>query len=144
MSIIQTSRELSAPPEAIFAAIEDPERLARWWGPDGFSNTFQTFEFRRGGQWKFIMHGPNGANYPNESVFSEIVPNAKVVLRHISAPHFELEISLSPCKGGTRVSWVQTFQDPGVAASLRHIVEPANEQNLDRLAAETGVAKNGA
>jgi uncharacterized protein YndB with AHSA1/START domain len=127
-----------ATPEAVFGAIADPARLARWWGPEGFTNTFETFQFIRGGRWKFMMHGPNGANYPNESEFSEIVPNAKVVVRHVSEPKFELTIALSPSDEGTKVSWVQVFDDPAMAAAIRHIVEPANEQNLDRLAAEVG------
>jgi uncharacterized protein YndB with AHSA1/START domain len=45
---------------------------AQWWGPEGFANTFAQFEFKPGGRWVFVMHGPNGANYPNESVFREI------------------------------------------------------------------------
>ncbi len=138
MSIFQTSRELSAPPEAVFAAISDPQRLARWWGPDGFTNTFHTFEFRPRGPWTFTMHGPNGADYANESEFSEIVANSRVVVRHLSQPHFVLTITLSPSDGGTRVAWVQAFDDPAVAAAVRHIVEPSNEQNLDRLAREVG------
>ncbi len=138
MSIFQTSRELPAPPEAVFAAISDPQRLARWWGPEGFTNTFHTFEFRPGGEWKFTMHGPNGANYPNESEFSEIVANTRLVVRHISQPTFVLTITLSPSDGGTQVAWVQAFDDPAVAAAIRHIVEPSNEQNLDRLVLEVG------
>ncbi|HSD36379.1 MAG TPA: SRPBCC family protein [Rhodocyclaceae bacterium] len=136
MSIFQTSRELSASPSEVFAAISDGERLARWWGPAGFTNTFDIFEFKTGGQWKFTMHGPNGANYPNESRFTEIVPDAKVVIRHIVAPLFELTITLSPSSAGSLLSWVQAFDDPAVAAAVKHIVEPSNEENLDRLAAE--------
>jgi uncharacterized protein YndB with AHSA1/START domain len=136
MSLFQTSRELPAPPGAVFAALEDPVRLARWWGPDGFTNTFHAFEFEPGGRWLFTMHGPNGANFANESRFAEIVPGAKVVVRHVSAPVFTLTIGLHPCARGTRVTWDQAFDDPAVAAAVRHIVEPANEQNLDRLAQE--------
>lgn len=49
MSTFRTSREFSVTPESVFAAIQDPVRLARWWGPQGFTNTFNTFEFRAGG-----------------------------------------------------------------------------------------------
>jgi uncharacterized protein YndB with AHSA1/START domain len=136
MPIFRTSRELPAPPTEVFAAISDGERLAHWWGPAGFTNTFETFEFKPGGQWKFTMHGPNGAHFANESRFTEIVPDTKVVIRHIADPLFELTITLSPSRSGTLVSWVQDLDDPAVAAAVRHIVEPANEQNLDRLTAE--------
>jgi uncharacterized protein YndB with AHSA1/START domain len=133
MTIFRTTRQYDASPEAVFAAFEGPARLARWWGPDGFTNTFESFEFRQGGTWKFVMHGPDGKNYPNESVFAEIVPNSLVRIRHVSQPHFVLSVSLSPSDDGTLVSWEQDFADPAVAEAIRPIVEPANEQNLDRL-----------
>ena len=136
MSVFRTSRELPATPEAVFAALRDPVRLARCWGPDGFTNSFHTFEFIPGGQWHSTMHGPDGKDYSNQAEFLEIIPDSLVRIRHISQPHFELSITLSPCAGGTLVSWVQTFENPEIAANIRHIVEPANEQNLDRLAAE--------
>lgn len=136
MSTFRTSRELKATPEAVFDAIRDPVRLARWWGPKDFRNTFETFEFRPGGSWVFTMHGPDGTNYPNRSTFLEIVPGALVKLRHVVPPHFELTLALTPCTAGTRVDWTQAFEDPAVAARVRTIVVPANEENLDRLAAE--------
>lgn len=82
------------------------------------------------------MHGPNGRDYLNESVFAEIETYRKIVIDHVSPPRFRLVVELSPVAGGTLVSWTQTFEDPSVAATLRHIVEPANEQNLERLAVE--------
>lgn len=136
MTTFTTTRNIAVDPAAIFAAIADPKRLALWWGPDGFTNTFETFEFRQGGLWKFSMHGPDGRIYPNESQFVTVVPNSKVIVQHLSAPHFELSITLLAQPEGTTVLWEQRFDDPAVAASVRHIVEPANEQNLDRLTAE--------
>jgi len=136
MTTFSTSREIPVSPDLIFAAIREPERLARWWGPAGFSNSFQVFEFKPGGKWSFTMHAPNGANYPNESEFIEIIPNALVRIRHVSAPQFTLSIGLSAKGAHTVVTWSQGFDDSEVANSIRHIVEPANEQNLDRLTAE--------
>ncbi len=141
MSTFKTSRSFSAPPEAVFAAFSSPERLARWWGPDGFSNTFENFEFKSGGVWRFTMHGPDGSNYLNEASFASIEPNRGVVVKHLSQPHFTLSISLEPTATGTTVTWAQAFESPEVAASIKHIVEPANEQNLSRWQAE--VAENG-
>ncbi|MDT8991934.1 SRPBCC family protein [Curvibacter sp. APW13] len=127
---------LAAAPSKVFAAFAAPERLARWWGPAGFRNTFAVCEFRPGGAWRFTMHGPDGKDYPNESQFVEVVPNARVVIRHVNAPHFVLTVELHAEGQGTRVQWTQVFDDPAVAQAVRHIVEPANEQNLQRLAAE--------
>jgi len=136
MSVFRHSREILSDPESVFAAIQDPVRLARWWGPDGFTNTFHTFEFRQSGPWLFTMHGPDGVGYPNQSEFLEIVPSSLVRIRHINLPHFELSISLEPNATGTLVSWVGVFENHAFAEQMRQFLESANEQNLDRLALE--------
>lgn len=131
-----TSRLIPAPPEAVFAAFE-PERLARWWGPAGFTNTFHRCELEAGGQWDYEMHGPDGATFRNESRFREVTPPTRVVIEHLSNPVYILEIDLAPADaGGTDVSWCQTFDKPAVALNIARIVVPANEENLDRLTAE--------
>lgn len=139
MTAFKTSRKISATPEQVFAAFQ-PERLARWWGPAGFTNTFSIYEFKKGGRWVFTMHGPDGKNYPNESVFAEIEPSKKVVVQHVSEPKFSLTITLessSESSGdGTLVYWLQEFESSEVAKRIEHIVVPANEDNLDRLSAE--------
>jgi uncharacterized protein YndB with AHSA1/START domain len=137
MSLFRHSREIPASPEAVFSAIQDPVRLARWWGPDGFRNTFRTFEFRPGGSLLFTMHGPDGTDYPNQSEFLEIVPGALVRIKHLNQPHFELSISLESSANGTLVSWVGVFEDKSFAENARQFLEAANEQNLDRLARES-------
>ena len=75
MAPFQTSREIPASADQVFAAFTDPQRLARWWGPAGFFNTFKICEFRPGGRWSYVMHGPKGANFQNESVFAEVEPS---------------------------------------------------------------------
>ena len=132
MTAFHHTRDIQASVEAVFQAISDPERLARWWGPDGFTNTIRRFEFTPGGHWDFTMHGPDGTSYPNQAMFTEIIPNASVVIQHDSQPHFLLSISLSASANGTLVSWLQEFEDSTIASQIRHIVEPANEQNLAR------------
>jgi len=140
----QTSREIAAPPSSVFAAFEDNARLAVWWGPAGFTNTFSTCEFRPGGTWAFVMHGPDGKNYPNESVFRDIEPAKRIVIHHVSQPRYLLTVTLEPTdSGGTRVRWDQEFENPRVASSIEKIVVPANEQNLDRLSAEVMRAHGG-
>lgn len=136
MSLFQTARILPAPPEAVFAAIQDPERLARWWGPEGFRNTFHTFEFQPGGAWIFTMHGPDGTDYPNQAEFREIVPGALVRLQHVNLPHFELSLSLAAEAGGTLITWRGVFENHAFAEQARAFLESANEQNLDRLMLE--------
>lgn len=133
----QTSREIPADPTSVFAAFKDSARLAVWWGPAGFTNTFKVCEFKPGGKWLYVMHGPGGKNYPNESVFLAIEPSRKVVIQHVSQPRYLLTVTLEPIdSGGTLVLWEQEFENPKVASGVEHIVVPANEQNLDRLLAE--------
>ena len=136
-----TSRLIDAPCERVFAAFADPERLARWWGPDGFTNIFQEFDLRPEGQWRFVMHGPNGGDYKNESVFREVVPPTRVVFDHVSPPRFTMTISLAEEAGRTRVIWHQRFPTAAECDKVRGFAPTANEQNLDRLAAE--VARSG-
>jgi uncharacterized protein YndB with AHSA1/START domain len=140
MTTFTTSRHLPAPPAAVFAAIQDPACLATWWGPDGFSNRFEVFEFQPGGRWVFTMIGPDGTTCPNESVFASIEADRQVVIRHVCQPFFQLTITLESSAAGTLLHWEQAFDDPAVAQAVRHIVEPANEQNLDRLSAVLGAS----
>jgi uncharacterized protein YndB with AHSA1/START domain len=135
MTTFKTSRKIPATVEQVFAAFQ-PERLARWWGPAGFSNTFHICEFKTGGRWSFIMHGPDGRNYPNENVFAEIEAPLRIVIQHASEPKYLLTITLEPSPDGAVVFWAQAFESSEVACRMEHIVLPANEQNLDRLSAE--------
>jgi uncharacterized protein YndB with AHSA1/START domain len=130
-----TSRVIRAPRARVFAAIVDPRRLARWWGPAGFTNTFHECDVRPGGRWRFTMHGPSGANFENESVFAEIAP-ARVVIGHVSPPVFDLEITLDERDGRTTVGWRQRFPTREDCEKVKRFAGDANEQNLDRLAAE--------
>lgn len=139
--VFRSQRMLPHQPSVVFNAFARPELLAQWWGPDGFTNSFELFEFRPGGRWKYVMHGPKNANFANESVFRELVEPSKVVIHHLSKPRYVLTVTLTARDGGTAIIWEQEFEDPAVAARIRHIVEPANEQNLDRLAAILGSAE---
>ncbi|MGE5117095.1 MAG: SRPBCC family protein [Betaproteobacteria bacterium] len=139
---LATSRVLAAPRERVFDAIRDPARLARWWGPKGFANTFEQFDFRPGGHWRFVMHGPDGTDYPNENEFAEIAAPDRVVIRHLNGHHFELTIALAEAgPGRTRIEWRQRFETAEECARAAPIAVDANEQNLDRLEAE--LARHG-
>lgn len=136
MTTFRTTREIQASPEQVFAAMTDPERLARWWGPAGFTNEFHVCEIAPGGKWSFVMHGPDRGHYKNESLFEEVEAPRRMVVRHLSDPKYRLTITLEASGGGTTVGWAQAFDDAEVGKRIEHIVVPANEQNLDRLTAE--------
>ena len=135
MTTFKTSRKISATVNQVFDAFQ-AERLARWWGPAGFTNTFTICEFKDGGRWSFTMHGPDGKNYPNENVFVEIKALEKVVIQHVLEPKYCLTITFEASADGTVVFWAQVFESSEVARRMEHIVVPANEQNLERLSAE--------
>jgi uncharacterized protein YndB with AHSA1/START domain len=131
------TRLVDATPAQVFSAFAQAERLARWWGPDGFSSTFEVFDLRPGGSWRFVMHGPDGRNYPNTNVFRIVEPPHRVEVEHISDEHhFVLYITFSSRGGQTLVGWEQTFDTAAHKQSIAAWVEPANEQNLDRLQRE--------
>ena len=79
---IVISRELDAPRELVWNAFTDPVQVVRWWGPNGFSTTIKKWEFRVGGEWTHTMHGPDGTDYPNYSIFREIVPQEHIAYGH--------------------------------------------------------------
>jgi len=133
---IATTRVLDASPDLVFRAFSDPAHLARWWGPKGFTNTFHEFDLRPGGAWRFVMHGPDGAHYQNHSVFVEVVPPERIVINHVSGPHFHLTITLAEQAGRTKLSWRMLFESAAECDKVKTFAVPANEQNLDRLETE--------
>jgi uncharacterized protein YndB with AHSA1/START domain len=140
------SRLIDAPPPQVFAAISQPERLARWWGPQGFSSSFEVFDLRPGGSWRFVMHGPDGSDHPNVNVFRAVEPPHRVEVEHVSENHhFVLDITLSARGRRTLVGWRQTFDTAEHKRLVAPWVGPANEQNLERLEREVlGVDGAGA
>jgi len=79
------------------------------------------------------MHGPEGSNHSNESVLLKLDAPSTLVIHHVSKPRYVLTVTLDKHEGGTAINWAQEFEDSAVADRIRHIAEPANEQNLDRL-----------
>jgi uncharacterized protein YndB with AHSA1/START domain len=138
------TRLINAAPAEVFAAMSDATRIARWWGPAGFTNTIHQFDFKPGGKWLLTMHGPDGKNYPNESRFTGVVPDQLFEIEHVDEPHFFLTLELLPVRGGTEVRWRQTFDTVERYQGLADFVAGANEQNLDRLTAEVQRGKAGA
>lgn len=122
--------------EKVFSAFEDPATLAKWWGPDGFTNTFHKFEFVTGGEWHFTMHGPDGNNYDCNHRFVELTKPEKFVFDHLQAGHnFRGSYQFENKDGQTQLTFIMTFEDPEELSRVRQFVEPANEQNFNRLRA---------
>lgn len=135
MKAFTHERMIATSSKTIFAAFQDQAVLSRWWGPDGFTTTSHSFEFKPGGKWVFVMHGPDGTDYPNEVIFQEIVNPDKVVMRHSAPPCFTATVTMEDVEGGAVVTFHQEFDSEDVAKKMAHIVQPANEQVLDKLQA---------
>jgi uncharacterized protein YndB with AHSA1/START domain len=130
---IVSTRVFDAPRERVFEAWTDPDQLVRWWGPKGFTNTFHEFDAKPGGAWRFVMHGPDGGSYENESVFVEVVRPERIVFRHVSAPQFQATATFADQAGKTKLSWRMLFGSVAECEKVKRFAVEANEQNLDRL-----------
>ena len=113
-SIIGT-RVFDAPRDLVFSAWTDPRHLAQWWGPNGFTTTTHSFEFRADGVWRFVMHGPDGRDYQNRITFDEIIPPERIVYRHsggddVEPVQFTQTVTFEDLGNGqTRMTWRGKF-----------------------------------
>lgn len=135
---IVSSRVVNFPQAVVFQAWTDPRHLAKWWGPRGFTNTFEEFDLRPGGVWQFVMHGPDGKNYKNKSVFVEIAEPERLVFDHVSAPVFRIVATFTARGPQTLVKFRMIFRTAEECARVKVYAGDANEQNFDRLEAELG------
>jgi len=132
-SIIGT-RVLDAPRALVFSAWTNPKHLAQWWGPNGFTTTTQAFEFRPGGIWRFVMHGPDGRDYQNRIIFDEIAPPERIVYRHdggddVEPVQFTQTVTFEDIgRGQTRLTWHGTF--PSAEERARVIREYGADKGL--------------
>ena len=131
---VHTSRVINAPRERVFAAWTDPEQLARWWGPQGFTNTFHRFELQTDGLWDFTMHGPNGMDFNNTCVFKRIEPPGYLEFDHLKEMHFyKAMVRFTGVEEGTRVDWIMRFDTAEELAPIKSFIAKANEENMDKL-----------
>ncbi len=133
---IVTTRIFNAPRELVFKAWTDPDHLARWWGPKGFTNTFHEFDLRPGGVWRFVMHGPDGTDYQNNNVFVEIVEPARIVFDHVTWPQHRVTATFEEVDGKTRLAFRMVFRSAVDCDKVKGYAVEGLEQNLDRLEAE--------
>jgi uncharacterized protein YndB with AHSA1/START domain len=138
---IVISRVIGAPRELVFEAFTQVRHLSRWWGPEGFTTTTRSFEFRVGGEWDFVMHGPDGTDYQEWITWREIVPPKRIALLHGESrddPNaFESVLTFEPAGEQTRIVMRAVFRTKelrGEAVEKYHAIE-GGEQTLRNLAA---------
>lgn len=111
---IIVSRLINFPRELVWEAMTDPQHLPHWWGPDGFTNTVHEISVKPGGVWRYMMHGPDGTDYPNRIVYRELVRPERIEYDHFGegewAHHiFHQRITLEAEGHATRVTLCLTF-----------------------------------
>ena len=129
---------MNASRQQVFRAFCEAQHLAQWWGPDGFWSTIHKFDFRPGGRWDLTLHGPDGSDYRNEYVATEIVEPERIVISHPDPAHeFQLIVALGDAgEDKTQLTWRQVFASREHFEEVRTFVADANEEVLDRLEAE--------
>jgi uncharacterized protein YndB with AHSA1/START domain len=114
------SRTLNAPVELIWEMWTTPEHIANWWGPDGFTNTISIMNIVPGGKWNLIMHGPDGTDYNNESIFKEVIQYKKIVYDHVSEPRHLTTVEFVAQGENTLLTWHMLFES---AEQLMEVVK---------------------
>ena len=102
-------KTLNAPIDLVWEAFTNPNHIKNWWGPNGFTNTVFKMEVKPGGVWEFVMHGPDGTDYKNKSIYKEIVKPNRIVFDHISGPKFTTTITLTAQGNKTHLRWHMLF-----------------------------------
>lgn len=139
------SKTLDAPVALVWEAWTQPHHIANWWGPDGFTNTIHRMDLQPGGEWDLVMHGPDGTDYKNKSVFREIVPLRKIVYEHVTAPKFIATIEFTDLGEQTAIRWHMLFE---TAEQFIQVVKTfkADEglrQNIEKLGVYLAAMGNG-
>ena len=128
---IVSIRIVNFPIELVFTAWSDPNHLKNWWGPKGFTNTFNEHDFRVGGKWSFIMHGPDKGNYANECEFIKIGQPQLIAWKRYSKPLFQIMATFHEIDNEhTKLVFKMLFETAEECAKLRPYVVDKNEENF--------------
>jgi len=133
-SEIVSTRIFNAPISVVFRAWSEPEHLKNWWGPAGFTNTFEEFDFREGGRWRFIMHGPEKGNYANDCEFIKISEPTLIAWKRYSQPLFQVVATFEEiAQDQTTLMFKMLFETVELCQKIKPHVVNKNEENFDKL-----------
>ena len=138
---IVITRLIDAPRELVFTAWTDPNHVAHWWGPKGFTTTIHEMDVRPGGVWRLVMHGPDGTDYPNKIIFVEVVKPERLVYTNSGgkkggpSAQFQNTVTFEEQGGKTKLTMRMVFSSP---EELEHVVKvygaiEGGKQTLERL-----------
>ncbi len=136
---IKLYRIYNAPVKMVWDAWTDPDQVAQWWGPRGFSLTTHSMDLRPGGNWIYTMHGPDGTDFPYSTKYFKVEPQSKLVYDHgskdDSPPMFRVTVLFSETDGKTHMDMTMTLPSPEAAIETRKFIKAAGgDASWDRLA----------
>ncbi len=107
-------REFDYPRELVFKAWSDSNHLEKWWGPTDFTTTKLEFDFKVGGRWRHVMHGPDGTDFPNRLIYIKIEEPELIIYsngwdRDGEDPMFHGMITFEDLGGRTRLTMRMVF-----------------------------------
>lgn len=130
-------RTFDAPQELVYSMFVTPEYFATWFGTDQVDVPMDTFEMdaRVGGEWRAVMHLPDGTLKHWAGSFLELDPPNRVVFDLTDEPdnpdRLPVTVTLRPVDGGTELTLVQ--QTPGWPAAGRAALEHGYNAFLDSM-----------
>lgn len=129
------TRLIKAPRELVWEAWTNPEHIRHWWGPAGFTNTIHKMEVRPGGEWEFIMHGPDGTDFKNKHIYREIVKPEKIVMEHVTSPKFLMTATFEAIGNTTLVTIHSVFESAEQLAEVIRVFKAdiGMKQNAERM-----------
>lgn len=130
---IYSEREINTSLENLYDLFSMPDFLKKWWGPEGFTNTFHEFDLRPEGKW-LTMHGPDSVNYENSAIFNTVKPLEMVSWTRLSQPLFNMEVGFKKMsQTRSKISFRMIFKTSEDCDNIKAYVLPKNEENFDRL-----------
>lgn len=131
---LRTEKSFTVPVDLMWDVWTNPKHLANWWGPAGFTVTVHEMDVREEGEWRLTLHGPDGTNFANRSIFKQIIPHQKIVFEHFN-PHFFTTVIFDSNGKNTKIDWTLEFD----TVELREIIvsvhkaDEGQRQNLEKL-----------
>lgn len=127
-------RFLDAPVGMVFEAWSNPEELAQWWGPDGFTITTGAMDFSEGGTWEFTMHGPDGTDFKNRIRYLEIRKPHSIRYNHTGDSEETNDVDFTTSLH---------FEESGDGTLLTMVQEFSSAEELERLNSKFGAIEGG-
>jgi uncharacterized protein YndB with AHSA1/START domain len=136
---ITITRVYDAPVQAVWDAWTDPEQVAQWWGPRGFTITTHSKDLRPGGHGITPCTDPTAPTIRNTTKYFEVEKYSKLVYDHGGSedrpPLFRVKVLFSEKAGKTLMEMTMALPTPEAATETHKIIKKhGGNSTWDRLA----------